>query len=435
MTDTSSIYGNVYNYYHAGYETRSSSRFDSHKKSDLKKIYNNIVQISKEEPIFLFRPSVDIEQYSISMKESAMQFCRDISSMGGFDGDKLFEQKTISSSDSSIVEASALPGSLFGNSSDPVELTIENLAKHQINKGKYLPSDSRTLDEGAYSFDVSTPSSNYELQFNIGSSDTNITIQNRLARLINNASIGLTASVQKDGLGNSALILESVTNGPSDDGEPPFELSDNETSHRGGILDYLGIREITEKAGWAHYTVNGEPFSSPENSVSINNAYQALLKKETTDNQVVTIAAKADYESLRDHIIGVAGSYNQFIRTASEYLDKHPRTSVLVDSMKRMESFYSPIMEKLGIQSNSTGILQINENTLDEALRQTITGDDISSLKKFTRSAMNKITKVQLNPMDYVDKRIVAYKNPQKSHFANPYITSAYSGMLFNSYM
>jgi hypothetical protein len=35
--------------------------------------------------------------------------------------------------------------------------------------------------------------------------------------------------------------------------------------------------------------------------------------------------------------------------------------------------------------------------------------------------------------MDYVDKKIVAYKNPGHN-FASPYITSAYSGMMFNSY-
>ena len=77
----------------------------------------------------------------------------------------------------------------------------------------------------------------------------------------------------------------------------------------------------------------------------------------------------------------------------------------------------------------------IDEEKLTSSLSGNATASDISTLRDFTKSATKKIADIQLNPMDYVDKRIVAYKNPHIKHFANPYITSAYSGMLFNSYM
>ncbi|MCR5634229.1 MAG: hypothetical protein K6F90_02835, partial [Lachnospiraceae bacterium] len=142
-----------------------------------------------------------------------------------------------------------------------------------------------------------------------------------------------------------------------------------------------------------------------------------------------------DFESLKQNIIGVAGAYNNFIKTASEYLEKYPRTTVLVDTMKRMSSFYGKAMDNLGIERKSDGSLSVNEEDLSRSLYETATSDDVNSLKDFTKSALRKISRVQLNPMDYADKRIVAYKNPTKTHYANPYITSAYSGMMFNSYM
>ena len=40
---------------------------------------------------------------------------------------------------------------------------------------------------------------------------------------------------------------------------------------------------------------------------------------------------------------------------------------------------------------------------------------------------------ISLNPMKYVNKTVVAYKNPGHN-FANPYVTSNYSGMMFNYY-
>ena len=143
----------------------------------------------------------------------------------------------------------------------------------------------------------------------------------------------------------------------------------------------------------------------------------------------------ADYDSLKENILGLAESYNQFIKTASEFLDKQPRTSVLIENMKRMNNNYAAAMNRLGIKRNDDATLSIDEDTLSGALNTSATAEDISSLKDFTKSASKKIADIQLNPMNYVDKRLVAYKNPHHKYFANPYITSAYSGMMFNSYM
>ena len=51
----------------------------------------------------------------------------------------------------------------------------------------------------------------------------------------------------------------------------------------------------------------------------------------------------------------------------------------------------------------------------------------------------NKINKekaenIALNPMDYVNNKIIAYKNPLRS-FPDPYNLSAYTGIMFNGYI
>jgi len=433
MAYSSSIYNNIYNYYNSVYQPKTSSRFDAHNKSELKKIYNSIVGISKEEPVFLLDRQPEIETYTIAMKESAMQFGRDIRSMGGLDAENMFEQKNVFSSDPDALDVSFLPGKVVGDEAEPLSLEIESLAEKQVNYGRFLKSDQLDIEPGSYSFDVSTPISNYELQFHISSEDTNYTVQSRLSRLVNNAAIGMTASVSHNGYDESAIVITSSSTGPEYNGQPPFEISDEETSQQRGIIDYLGIRDITKPATWAKYTVNGKEYTSPDNEVEIDDKYAVKLKKVT--DEPVEISMKADFESLKDNILGVAGAYNQFIRTASEFLDKYPRTTVLVDSMKKMTSYYSSAMDNLGIKREDNGNLSVDEKDLTNALNDTATEDDISMLKDFTRSALRKITNIQLNPMDYADKRIVAYKNPAKTHFANPYMTSAYSGMLFNSYM
>ena len=80
------------------------------------------------------------------------------------------------------------------------------------------------------------------------------------------------------------------------------------------------------------------------------------------------------------------------------------------------------------------GIFSVNDEKLQQAAASA--GNDLSSfsvLKEFSSSLLRKSDQVSLNPMDYVDKKIVAYKNPGHN-FISPYTTSAYSGMMFNSY-
>ena len=74
-----------------------------------------------------------------------------------------------------------------------------------------------------------------------------------------------------------------------------------------------------------------------------------------------------------------------------------------------------------------------NDLTLAENINSTDALESFAGVRKFTNSVLNKANQVTLNPMDYVQKTIVAYKNPGKEFFT-PYITSQYSGMMFNNY-
>lgn len=425
------ILNNIYNYYHTTYMPRTSSKYDAHKKDDLKNVYNSIRKIDKEAPVFLLDRSAEVEKYTIQMKESALKFRDDVANLGGLDEKTMFEQKAVFSSDDSVAEAKYINSDSPRDKVESVDLSIERVAQNQINKGFYLPMSDMELPPGSYSFDVSTNISSYELQLNIAETDTNYSVQTRLARLINNSNIGLNASVSFDD-NASALILSSVSNG-SYDGDQPFEISDEDTSQQNGLIDYFGIRNVTQNAGWAKYTVNGEEFESPSNQVEVNNTYAVNLKKASSES--ITLGTKPDVESLKENIKGLTGAYNSFVKSAAEYLEKYPRTTLLVNSMKRMTSGYQDQMSILGISQDEQGTLRVDEDVLEKKLTEGEIEGAVGALKSFTQTALRKVNQVQLNPMDYVDKRIVAYKNPNKSHFPNPYLTSAYSGMLFNSYM
>ncbi|MGN0327045.1 MAG: hypothetical protein ACI4DW_12085 [Lachnospiraceae bacterium] len=425
------ILSNVYNYYQTDLSVRSSSRYDAHNRSDLKKVYKSIVNMSKDSPVFLLKDVKAVEEYTIHMKESAISFRNSIASLGGLDESTMFEQRTVYSSDPDVIEAEGINIS----EDESFSMTVEALATSQETIGSFLPETELSLSPGSYSFDVST-NSNYELQFNIGENDTNRSIQDRLARLINHSNLGLNASVISNQAGKAALTIRSNTTGTTTDGQQPFSITDENTSQQKGIIDYLGIRDTSSLAQNARYTINNEVFESPSNHLLLDGKYSIRLTGVGgTEEAPITIGVKPDYESLKDNIISLAGSYNNFLQAASKYLDQHPRTNLLVGTLKEMSAGYSPIFSKAGITQDSSGVLSVNEEQLSTALGSSEAEETLDSLKNFAQTTLRKATQIQLNPMDYVDKRIVAYRNPHVRHYANPYVTSAYSGMLFNGYM
>lgn len=436
MAINSAVLDNVYNYYHSDIAPKTSSRFDSHNKKDLKAVYKSIINISKDEPVFLMDRSKELENYTISMKESAHKFRNDVASFGSTDASLLFSGKMAFSSDPDTAELTR--SKLPADDTEDIgtySLEIKQLATGQENTGKFLDKQDSGLRPGNYSFDIATKATAYELQFVISQGDTNYDIQRRMAKLINNFNLGLSAEVMENDSGESALSIRSNTLGSHAGEGGTFNISDEETSQNSGIVDYFGIRNTTAEGHDAIYSVNGEEFSSPINEITVGDRFNVTLKKPSAPDAPVAIGIKPDYESVRDSIMSITDSYNEFINKAAGYIDVQPRTNLFVSDMKMSSMFYISKLDKLGISQNEDGTLSVDEEKLSEAVKEDGAPDELEAFKDFTRFALRKAEDLQLNPMDYVDKRIVAYKNPQTEHFATPYITSAYSGMLFNSYM
>ena len=74
----------------------------------------------------------------------------------------------------------------------------------------------------------------------------------------------------------------------------------------------------------------------------------------------------------------------------------------------------------------------MDDSLLYQALEED-TDDTVQTIFNYKSALVNKTNNVVLNPMNYVNRTIVTYPNPAKA-LPNPYVTSMYSGMLFNSY-
>lgn len=427
------VLNTVYNNYLAAYSPRQLTKYDTHKKSELRGVYNSIVKLNKDAPWYLPTTNRDTQHYAVSLKENARELHNAIAQLGGLEQDSMFRKKSAYSTDTEVAEATYIGSDALTGTSPEFDLEVKELATPQENLGYFLPDLATTLSPATYSFDISINDMNYEFQFNINEGDTNRQIMDRLSRLINNADIGIKANVAESD-SRYALRLTSDATGVPANKAYHFRVSDDHTSKTSGVVNYLGLNYVSHPAGNANFLVNGEERSSSSNHFTVGKLFDIRLNAISPQEHPVHIGLKTDTESITDNIEQLVGSYNEFIKAASSYLETQSRSRQLIHEFSSIASHYGSSLESMGMQLQEDGTLSVN----DSLLRQTAAeaGNDLNafhSLKDFSSSLLRKSDQVSLNPMDYVDKKIVAYKNPGHN-FISPYTTSAYSGMMFNSY-
>ncbi len=426
---------NVYNFYMTTYAPKSSTPYDSHKKSELRGVYNSIVKMNKESPLYILDTSKDSQRFAISVKENARELRNTIASLGGLDEDELLNKKVAYSSNPNIAKASFIGSARSTDDLPAYDVEVNQLASSQVNTGKFLPnSEVVALTPDTYSFDIGIDGLNYEFQFSIKPTDTNRDVQDRLARLVTNANIGITAQVISGEDNTSYLRMESNSTGLKDNKPYIYKISDHRTSKTSGAVDYFGLDHVSVQPANASYIVNGEESSSTSNRFTLAHAYEVeLTGLSSMEGETASIGLKTDVESLTENINTLVQGFNSFLHAVAEYSDNQPKSNRLFNEMSSVARVYASDLTSVGLNLNLDGTLEVD----DAALRQTAMSDNakeaFSPMKSFTNSVLRKSNQVSLDPMNYVNNVIVAYKNPGKN-FASPYITSAYSGMMFNGY-
>ena len=66
-----SVLNTVYNNYLTAYTPKALTRYDTHKRSELRSVYNSIVKLNKDAPWYLPTTSKDTQHYAVDLKENA----------------------------------------------------------------------------------------------------------------------------------------------------------------------------------------------------------------------------------------------------------------------------------------------------------------------------------------------------------------------------
>lgn len=430
------IQDNIYNYYLTAYAPRNTGKYDAHKKSELRSLYNSMVKLNKESPLYMIPHIKESARFAIGLKENARGLHADLASLGGeLDSEELLNRKAAYSSNENLATAKYI-----GDSSDHVdiptlELSVQSLASTQTNLGNFLKEEEPIpLPADTYSFDISINDMNYEFQFNIRAGETNRGIQDRLCRLISHSDIGLNAEVIQGEDGTSSLRIESEATGLKPGKNTVFSVTDDKTSKASGMVSYLGLDHISHNAANAKFSVNGENRESRSNTFTLDKLYEVQLQNiSSEENATASIGLKMDYESLTDNVAQLAGSYNSFMSAMDSFQTLHGNSKQLKREMSGIASVYKENLQHIGLNVEDDGNISVDRETLSKAIHDEDALNKFRVVKNFTQQIFRKTNQISLNPMKYVDKTVVAYKNPGHN-FASPYTSSNYSGMLFNYY-
>lgn len=422
---------NVYNYYSSQMfattsNNRTGSRSSSHKRADLKTIYNNIVKQNKDSPVYKFTFSNSTQIYAIGIKEAAMALEAESESLGGRN-DNMFEQMMAVSDNENVVYANLNNNSTTEDLPENLSIQVNTLAKGQTNVGTYLPSAQTSFPVGDYSFGIAVGRNQYTFQLTVHNGDTNQQIQRNLASSINENHIGVRASIRNNRAeGTSALVLRSDAVGLPDDGDLYFHF--DESYLENDITGPLGIDNVEAVPANAEFYINDTLHNSISNRISINHTMDIDLL--STSDKPVNVHLIPDETKISDKLADFMNSYNQLVDIAKNGTSQKGATKLFRD-ITSITNRNKNALESAGLTIDDNGyMIRSTEKEADATQIKSLFDDELSDFRKDIKRVTEKMT---LNPLNYIDKVIITYPNTA-GNYPNPYNPSRYSGLLFNDY-
>ncbi|WP_167957768.1 hypothetical protein [Anaerosporobacter faecicola] len=420
----------TYNYLVANYESGRPIRYTSHKTSELRKIYNNIVKISKQSPLYLLDISLERQTYALNLKDAAMSLHTILNNFSKDDTNSVFHDKKAVSSNENYVSATIVKDHA---PTLPTEFNIEvtNLAKPQQNVSDSFRPNTLQLQSGTYQYSIDVEGNSYNFSFQVASGSTHKDIMAQLCNQINKSEIGIHASEYTDKNSNELrLILESDTTG--DTGTPQFTLQDDVYIGGEGIVDYFNLNQVYQPAESAKFKIDGKSKESLSNQFTFNKSLTVSLHNLT--NEPVHISYAPNSDRIVDELNTITDGYNYLLSLGNAHSNEERRANKLVYELDSIVYQYQNELEACGVTRKDSGELSLDSFLALQAATDGTIKELFTNPEKISTDLLRETNQVTVNPMDYLDQKICTYPNYNSHHFPNPYLTSVYSGMLFNFY-
>ncbi len=421
----------AYNYMLESLPIKRSTRYPVSKKNELRKVYNEIIDLSKRSPFYKINLSKENQIYTIGLKESALALKSKINEMSDPQVSG-FQSKAVTVSNDKVLSAS-----LLSESTDTlpqvIQFKVDSLATIQVNKGRDLLNTSKSFPAGKYKFLIYLGDDSYPLTYINESRVDNLETLNNLAEFLNNSVSNIHAFIEPGDKNNySRLMIASELSARFGDKKFSFEDLD---VYNEGIADFFGMNRIEQEPTYARFELNDVSKKTATNSFTLENILSIDL--HSSSDQPVTLRIVPDSDKILSAVEDVLDSYNELIRLAKTRTtdsNEHYKALKLTNEMKSLEEIYREEISACGFKTAEDGTIEIEESLAILAAQDGGIESLFTRENGFIARLLDKAEAIAINPMEYIEKTVVTYPDNSKTGFPNPYVTSMYSGLFFNSY-
>jgi len=426
----------VYNYLiglNTSYQLRPQTKYDMHKKDDLKNIYSKMKDSGIKSPLYLISRTESNRQFTLDIKDSAIALQSSISMLQDRESDDALMNRQKAVVDNRDTLSCKIIDEKNENLPEPFEMQVHHLATKQVNTGRDYYKTGIGPVEGTYTFQAVCEENTYEFQFHISERAKNNEILGKLSRFINKSNLGITAEIEAGEHENTIhMTLSSQETGLADERGQIFELRDiSAPAGQDGLIAHYDLNNMTTAPSNASFTINGEKKESLANNFILNNSLHITLQNASDEPVLVDYAPDDSY--IYDGILQFVTDYNNILQTAADY--PAGKGNKIIHDLKLISNAYKNQLESSGINiAPSTGKLELDESLVRQSIEDGDMNEIFSSRYGFINRVAHKINEIKINPLEYVDKKVVTYPNTLHYPYPNPYITSMYSGLFFNNY-
>lgn len=427
---------NVYNHLLQGHILMRQTRFDAHKKAELRDIYQNIMRLTSEQPLYKLTFNDDAQAFTLGLKTQTLSLSSMLKELHVDDGTSVFYNKALESDQPNVVTVSASDSSDTTKYSDPLCVQVFSIATSQKNEGSFVPASASDLPKGQYNFTAGVDDNLYSFQFNVSEGSTHLELLNKLSDFINKSSIGLKTNVNYNSdLGLVRLELTSTLPGTiSSEESTSFTLSDTKRPQNvsKGIIDYFDLNHVSVAPLNTRFTLNNIEHSTRGTRYALDN--DVTLSFLQVCQSPVTISVKSSSTPVKQKLSAFLDCYNSTLNFIRSKSTSYSRSKRLVSELNNITKQYSDRLSKQGILVEADGSLTLNDEIVTSAIADNSLESFFTSTNGFASTLLKKLSDITINPMEYLNKTIVTYPNTSIRKPYNPYITSIYSGLLYNNY-
>jgi flagellar capping protein FliD len=280
----------------------------------------------------------------------------------------------------------------FFNAGGTMSLSINQLAQSQENRSNsLLATGINNVQSGFNHFSIEKDGRTSNFNITVNATDSNRTVQQKMADAINRQNTGITARVDYNATTReSALVLTTRETGANQS----FSIQDT----NGNAVSNLGIGNMTRQAQDASYTVDGNAYTSNTNTVELSNGLSATFLKEANS---IDINVARDDKSINNAIRELVNNFNQLREAAMDNRTDRGAQN-LISRLDGLSSAFSVSLSRAGVTQNRDGYLQIDTEKLEASIKDGSAERTFGANAGFTQRLNTVADMAEKNPNQFI---------------------------------